>query len=232
MPTTCNVDTPTRPTINQSDPHLFGEPESSPPRSQNGLAVRPSIFAERTRFNHYRNLAGTPSWWSLNTSPAPFATQLYLQPNDAPYSGSKEIAKSVGRSTGLHRHWVQCGQYCRWGVAQPRFNSFLSMCRQRDPSALASWMRLAGRIQGTCWGHIHMQVHATKDPCMSAGRCTGLAYLLGARMPPWGGSAATRSPSQQSYHQSRRKWPLVTKQGPNGHFDVTEYPYLNIYMYF
>ena len=87
-------------------------------------------------------------------------------------------------------------------------------------------------IQGTCWGLIHMQVHATKDPCMSAGRCTGLVYLLGARIPPWGASAAARSHSQQSYHQSRRKWPLVTKQGPNGHFDVTEYPYLNIYMYF
>ena len=44
-------------------------------------------------------------------------------------------------------------------------------------------------IQGTCWGHIHMQVHATKDPCMPAGRCTGIVYLLGARMPPWGGRA-------------------------------------------
>ena len=123
MPMTCNADAPSRPTINQSDPHLFGEPESSPPRSQNGLAVRPSVFAKRTPFNHHRNPAGTPSWWSLNTSPAPFATQLYLQPDDAPCAGSKEIAKSVGRSTGLHRHWVQCGQYCRWGVAQPRFNS-------------------------------------------------------------------------------------------------------------
>ena len=107
MPTTCNADAPDRPTISQSDPHLFGEPESSPPRSQNGLVIRPSVFNKRTPFNHHLNPAGTPSWWPLNTSPAPFATQLYLQPDDAPCGGSKEIAKSVGMSTGLHRHWVQ-----------------------------------------------------------------------------------------------------------------------------
>ena len=104
IPMTCNADAPIRPTINESDPNLFGEPESSPPRSQNGLAVRPSVFNKRTSFNHHLNPAGTPSWWPLNTSPVPFSTQPYLQPNDAPYSGSKEIAKRVGRSTGLHPH--------------------------------------------------------------------------------------------------------------------------------
>ena len=152
---TCNADAPARPTISQSDPHLFGEPESSPPRSQNGLAVRPSIFTECTPFNHHLNPVGSPSWWPLNMSPVLFATQLYLQPDDAPCGGSKEIAKSVGRSTGLHRHWVQCGQYCRWGVAQPRFNSCQSMYHQRDPSALASWMRLAGHPGNMLGPHSH-----------------------------------------------------------------------------
>ena len=139
---TCNADAPIRPTTNQSDPNLFGEPESSPPRSQNGLAVRPSIFNKRTPFNHHLNPAGTPAWWPLNTSPVFFATQLYLQPDGAPYSGSKEIANSVGRTTGLHRHWLQHAQYCRWGVERPCFNSCEYMYRQRVPSALASWMRL------------------------------------------------------------------------------------------
>ena len=90
-------------------------------------------------------------------------------------------------------------------------------------------------IQGTCWGLIHMQVHATKDPCMSAGRCTGLVYLLGARMPPWGASAAARPPPSaviSSISTQMANGQMVTKRGPNGHFDVTEYPYLNIYMYF
>ena len=80
MPMTFNADAPARPTISQSDPHLFGEPESSLPRSQNGPAVRPSIiFTECTPFNHHFNPAGLPSWWPLNTSPVLFATQLYLR---------------------------------------------------------------------------------------------------------------------------------------------------------
>jgi hypothetical protein len=213
---------------------LFGEPESSPPRSQNGLAVRPSVFNKRTSFNHHLNTAGTPSWWPLNTSPVPFATQLYLQPNDAPYSGSKEIANSVGRSTGLHRYWVQCGQYCRWGVAQPRFNSCQSMYHQRDPSALASLMRLAGHPGNKLGPHSHAG-SCDKRPLHARRAMYRARVLAGRKDATLGGQCSRtsrRPPSQQSYNQSRRKWPLVTKQGPNGHFDVTEYPYLNIYMYF